>query len=76
MAENAAATPLPAQPAEIAPYPNWLTRDEVAQRLRLTRGPVADWAHEGEGPPFIKVGKHVRYRLSDLEAFENERFRT
>ena len=27
------------------------------------------WSYRGEGPPLIKVGRHLRYRDSDVEAW-------
>lgn len=48
----------------------WLTRAEVAERLRLPVGTLADWASKSAGPPYARFGKHVRYRLADLMAWE------
>lgn len=48
----------------------WLTRDEVAARLRVAPKTLAQWAHQHKGPPFGKFGKHVRYRITDVEAWE------
>lgn len=53
----------------------WLTRPEVATRLRLTSATLANWAWEGKGPRFAKFGRHVRYRLADVIAWENEQMR-
>lgn len=52
----------------------WLTRDEVAERLRLPKSTLEGWVCEGKGPRFAKFGKHVRYRLADVEAWEDEQF--
>jgi excisionase family DNA binding protein len=49
----------------------WLTRAEVAERLQLPVGTLADWASKGTGPRYARFGKHVRYRLSDVIAWEN-----
>lgn len=27
----------------------------------------ANWRWKGEGPPWIKLGRHVRYRWADIE---------
>lgn len=46
--------------------------DEVqaAAFLRLSRSILAKWRVFGEGPTFVKLGKHaVRYRRADLETF-------
>lgn len=48
----------------------WLTRAEVAERLQVPVGTVADWASAGSGPPYARFGKHVRYRLADVIAWE------
>ena len=53
----------------------WLTRKEVADRLRVPPGTVADWASKGTGPPYGIFGKHARYRLSDVIAWEAEHMR-
>lgn len=52
----------------------WLTRAEVAERLQIPLGTLADWACKGTGPPYARFGKHVRYRLSDLLTWENGQF--
>lgn len=31
------------------------------------------WRCEGRGPAFVKIGSFARYRLSDLEAFADQR---
>jgi len=27
------------------------------------------WRYHRKGPPFVKIGRHIRYRLEDLTAF-------
>ena len=49
----------------------WLTRLEVAERLRVPEKTLAQWACQGKGPKYAKFGRHCRYRLSDLIAWEN-----
>jgi excisionase family DNA binding protein len=51
-----------------------MTRDEVGERFRVPKSTLESWATEGKGPRFAKFGRHVRYRLSDVEAWENEQF--
>lgn len=31
---------------------------------------------DGDGPPFVKQGRSVRYRVSDLDAWQEARVRT
>ncbi|MGW5312966.1 helix-turn-helix domain-containing protein [Nocardia thailandica] len=51
----------------------WLTSDEVAARLKVPQKTLAVWASNRNGPPFAKIGRYRRYRLSDLEAWEQSR---
>ena len=50
----------------------WVTRAQLADRLQLTVATLNDWASHHTGPPFRKFGGRVRYRLSDVEVWENE----
>lgn len=34
---------------------------------------VYAWRHRGEGPRGYKVGRHVRYRVEDVEAWLEDR---
>lgn len=54
----------------------WLTRPEVAERLRLPVGTLAQWASREprRGPKHVLFGRHARYRLSDVIAWENRQF--
>lgn len=49
----------------------WLSREEVAGRLKLPVKTVAQWASQGKGPKYSKIGKFARYKMSDLVAWEN-----
>ncbi len=57
-----------------APEDYWLTRTEVSDRLRVPVATLCQWAYLNRGPKFAKFGRHARYRLSDLIAWENEQF--
>jgi len=47
-----------------------LVRDErAAAILDCTPGHLRNLRTKGGGPRFVKLGRSVRYRLSDLEAF-------
>jgi excisionase family DNA binding protein len=52
----------------------WLTRLEVAERLKVRKSTLDQWAHHGVGPRYARFGRHVRYRLSDVIAWENAQF--
>ncbi len=45
------------------------TRREAADFLRLKPQTLAKWAVDGSHLSYIKVGRSVRYRLSELQAF-------
>jgi excisionase family DNA binding protein len=46
-----------------------LTVQQLAELLKVPVGTVYRWRHLGVGPRGIRVGRHVRYRQSDVEAF-------
>jgi hypothetical protein len=49
-----------------------LTTEELAERLRYEPRTVEDWRLDGKGPRFMRFGRGggVRYRLADVEAWE------
>lgn len=52
----------------------WLTRPEVAQRLRVPEKTLAEWAGKKKGPRYARIGRFARYRLSDVIAWEEQLF--
>lgn len=46
-----------------------LDPDDVAAQFKVSVFTVRDWRKYGTGPHFIKVGKFIRYRQSDLDAW-------
>jgi excisionase family DNA binding protein len=44
-----------------------LTIDEVARYLKLPKSTLYSWHHRGEGPRPFKLGKHLRYRATEVE---------
>ena len=44
-----------------AAYPKLLTPDELAELLQLTTDQVSKLRIKGNGPPFVKLGRQVRY---------------
>lgn len=47
----------------------FLTRQKAAEFLNLKKCTLEAWAIRGGGPAFVKFGRAVRYRVSDLEAY-------
>ena len=52
-----------------------LNQAHLARRWKMSQRTLERWRWRGEGPPFIKIGGRVVYRLEDIEAFETEQRR-
>lgn len=53
-----------------------LNRKEAADYLGITDGTLAVWACTGRyNLPYVKVGRLVKYKKSDLDIFINNRTR-
>jgi excisionase family DNA binding protein len=50
-----------------------LTVTDLAEREGVPVDTVYWWNRSGNGPVYMKVGRHVRYRLSDVIAWEQKR---
>jgi len=46
-----------------------LSISEVADALGVPEASLRYWRHVGTGPTSIKVGRHVRYRQADIDAW-------
>jgi excisionase family DNA binding protein len=46
-----------------------LSGTEVADYLDIPARTIDGWRHRGTGPRYIRFGRHVRYRLADVEAW-------
>jgi excisionase family DNA binding protein len=46
-----------------------LDDEKLSGILDVPVGTLANWRYQGKGPRFVKVGRHVRYRRSDVEAW-------
>jgi hypothetical protein len=49
-----------------------LTPQEVAKILRIPVGTLAQWRYRRIGPPYLKIGHHVRYKAEALGAWIND----
>jgi excisionase family DNA binding protein len=47
----------------------FLTSNEAADRLGLSRSALEKWRVEGRGPLYLKIGRKVHYREEDLDSF-------
>lgn len=48
--------------------PLWTVRD-VAQFLGVPVATIYTWRARGDGPPGFRVGKHLRFRPSEVESW-------
>lgn len=49
--------------------------EQAAQILDVKKSTLEAWRCRGGGPPFIKYGRAIRYRETDLQAFIESRVR-
>ncbi len=52
--------------------PTFLTQRELAELLRLPERTLEDWRLTHSGPPYLKLGRHVRYDVHDVLAWVTE----
>ncbi|WP_331271251.1 helix-turn-helix transcriptional regulator [Arthrobacter sp. 135MFCol5.1] len=48
---------------------------ELGKRLGKSSAALANWRYLGLGPKFVKVGRAVRYRASDVESWLQDQTR-
>jgi hypothetical protein len=44
----------------------WMDGAALSEMLGIPPGTLANWRYQGTGPRFYRVGRHVRYKLSDV----------
>lgn len=54
---------------------NYLTRDEVAKKLKISKGTLNNWTKE-EKIPSHKINRRVLFKESEVEKFINEKGNT
>ncbi len=57
----------PAMPA--AGAHQLMTSADVSAMLAVPVGTLDQWAYRSVGPAYLKVGKHRRYRLEDVQSW-------
>jgi excisionase family DNA binding protein len=48
--------------------------EEVAERLRIPVKTLKDWRLDGIGPPGVKIGRRVKFRRRDVDAWIDAQF--
>jgi excisionase family DNA binding protein len=51
----------------------FLTPQELADRLIVPLATIYGWRHQGHGPKAYRVGKHLRFAVKDVDAWLAER---
>jgi hypothetical protein len=49
-----------------------LSSEQVAEHFGVGPRTPAYWRETGTGPRWFRVGKHIRYRMADVLAWEEE----
>jgi hypothetical protein len=66
--------PTPRHTAEPAPSTSLalrhMTQLDLARRWRISPRTLERWRWLRQGPPYLKIGAIVTYRVEDIEAFE------
>ena len=52
-----------------------LNQIELSRRWSMSPRTLERWRWLGEGPPYLKIGGKILYRLEDIENFEARVFR-
>jgi hypothetical protein len=52
-----------------------LNQIDLARRWRISPRTLERWRWLQQGPGYLKIGRHVVYRLDEIEAFEAGRLR-
>ncbi|GAA3871467.1 helix-turn-helix domain-containing protein [Leifsonia kafniensis] len=53
--------------------PEYLTQMQLSELLQIPVRTIEDWRHNKKGPPFVTLGRHVRYDLVDVKAWVKSR---
>ena len=51
----------------------FITEAELAARWRHSLRSVQRWRADGSGPPHLRIGRRIAYRVTEVEAFEANR---
>jgi excisionase family DNA binding protein len=54
-------------------HQEFLTVDDLARLLRVPKATIYRWRSTGHGPPGYTIGRHVRFRWAEVEAWLEER---
>lgn len=49
-----------------------MSTEDLARYLGIPINTLYQWRHKGEGPRAIRVGRHLRFRRADVDAWLEE----
>lgn len=49
-----------------------LTPEDLSKRLNISKRTIYRWRETGKGPRGFRAGKHLRWTLAEVEAWEQE----
>lgn len=56
-------------------HPTQMNTRDAAEYLGLSHHTLNQWRHQGRGPFFVRMGRAIRYRKSDLDSYLEESIR-
>lgn len=51
-----------------------LSVEDLAERYAVPIDTIYMWNKTGTGPRYLRIGRHCRYKLEDVIAWENSRY--
>lgn len=60
------------KPGKDLSFKEVLTTENLASRWSLAAGTLKNWRSENKGPSYIKIGKNIFYKLSDVIEYEKK----
>lgn len=49
----------------------WVSVDDLADELQIPKSTIYGWKTRGLGPNWVRVGKHLRARRTDVDSWLN-----
>ena len=50
-------------------FPAMITQDELACQLGVSKQTLFNWRLSRKGPPHVRIGSRIRYRVEDVKAW-------
>ena len=64
---------VPSQDSAMDSVDRLLTVDDLADYLDVPVATIYGWRYHRQGPPGFRIGKHLRFRWSDIERWIEDR---